>query len=317
MKLLKRLNFDKEELNSVFCRSSAFYAVVALVLVSVSLFAYICVSIVDKDKLSAANASLVADKSALISESEAKDKIIEDQKDENERLNSENAQLNDEKEQLESEKEQIKSESEAEDKNDKETLNEIMDYIGMEYVSRSGNDIYDSIDKIETVAYMIRDTWGENEDTAEYLDYLAGLKSDIEARAEYDPDYDPLEHGTLTSRFGYRSDPNGKGSKYHSGIDVWNSYGTPIYAAGAGVVEYAGDSGEYGLLVIIDHGYGYKTAYAHCSTLTVSKGATVAKGQLIARIGATGNATGNHLHFEVRLNDERVNPLDYVFPEFS
>jgi len=310
MDFLKKIKFDKESFQSVFSRGSTFYTVIALVLVSVSLFTYVFTSTVEKNSLSEANAALAADKSSLISEGKAKDKIIEDQK-------TENAQLNSEKEQLESEKEQLKSESNAENESNKETLNEIMDYIGMETSSRSGGDVYESIDKIDAVAYMIRDNWSDSEDVAEYLNYLVELKSEVEARAAYYPDYDPLEHGTLTSRFGYRVDPNGNGTKYHSGIDVWNSYGTPIYAAGAGVVESAGDSGAYGLVVVIDHGYGYKTVYAHCSSLHVSTGDTVEKGQFIARIGATGNATGNHLHFEVRFNDERVNPLDYVFPEFS
>ena len=164
---------------------------------------------------------------------------------------------------------------------------------------------------------MIRDNWGENEFTAEYLEHLADLKAEAEAKAAYYPDYDPLTQGTLTSRFGYRVDPNGNGTKYHSGIDVWNGAGTPIYAAGAGVVEKAGDSGAYGLVVIIDHGNGYKTVYAHCSSLNVSTGDSVQKGQFISRIGMTGNATGNHLHFEVQYYGERVNPLDYVFPNFS
>ena len=187
----------------------------------------------------------------------------------------------------------------------------------MENTSRSGSSSYDRIDRINTVAYMIRENWGETGFAAEYLEHLAELKADVEATAAYFPDYDPLEAGTLTSRYGYRNDPNGQGIKYHSGIDVWNNYGTPIYAAGAGVVEKACDSGAYGLVVIIDHGNGYKTLYAHCSSLNVSAGDTVQKGQLISRIGATGNATGNHLHLEMTYEGERVNPLDYVFPRFS
>ncbi|MBE7065039.1 MAG: hypothetical protein E7384_04395 [Ruminococcaceae bacterium] len=309
MDWLKKINFDRDVIKSVFSRSSTFYAVITVVLVSVSLFTYICGTNVEKNILADKNAALSADKSSLISEGEEKDKIIASQE-------KQNALLEDENKKLESEKEQIKADSDAKDEANKETLDGIMDYLGME-ASRSGGSMYSKIDKIDTVSYIIREKMGDTEGVSKYLQELSDIKSDLESKAAAYPDCDPLEHGTLTSRFGYRVDPNGKGTKYHSGIDVWNSYGTPIYAAGAGKVITAGSSGEYGLLVVIDHGNGYKTVYAHCSSISVSAGDTVSKGQFIARIGATGNATGNHLHFEIKYHDERVNPLDYVFPEFS
>ena len=115
--------------------------------------------------------------------------------------------------------------------------------------------------------------------------------------------------GILTSRFGYRSL---LGSTYHNGIDIGNSYGTSIYAADGGTVTYSGWMSGYGYLIIIDHGNGYQTYYGHNSSLTVSVGAKVHKGQLIARMGSTGRSTGNHCHFGIKLNGTFLNPLNYL-----
>ncbi|MGM9663084.1 MAG: peptidoglycan DD-metalloendopeptidase family protein [Oscillospiraceae bacterium] len=116
--------------------------------------------------------------------------------------------------------------------------------------------------------------------------------------------------GSITSYFGYRT-LWGR-SNYHGGIDIANSRGTPIYAADGGTVTYAGWYSTYGYLVIIDHGNGFETYYGHNSALLVSKGDHVYKGQQIARMGMTGNASGNHCHFEVRYHGVRKNPLNYL-----
>ena len=115
--------------------------------------------------------------------------------------------------------------------------------------------------------------------------------------------------GILTSRFGYRSL---LGSTYHSGIDIGNSYGTSIYASDGGTVTYSGWMSGYGYLIIIDHGNGYQTYYGHNSSLVVSLGQKVHKGQLIARMGSTGRSTGNHCHFGIKLNGTFLNPLNYL-----
>lgn len=115
--------------------------------------------------------------------------------------------------------------------------------------------------------------------------------------------------GTLTSYFGTRYL---LGSSYHSGIDIGNSYGTSIYASDGGTVTYSGWMSGYGYLVIIDHGNGYQTYYGHNSSLVVSVGTKVHKGQLIARMGSTGRSTGNHCHFGIKLNGTFVNPLNYL-----
>ena len=118
--------------------------------------------------------------------------------------------------------------------------------------------------------------------------------------------------GRITSTFGGRASPGGIGSTNHKGIDIANSYGTAIYAADGGTVTYAGWMGGYGYLVQINHGNGYVTYYGHNSKLLVSVGQHVYKGQQIAKMGSTGNSTGNHCHFEVRYNGVAKNPLNYL-----
>ena len=118
--------------------------------------------------------------------------------------------------------------------------------------------------------------------------------------------------GRITSRFGGRSSPGGIGSTNHKGIDIAGRYGTPIYAADGGTVTYAGWMGGYGYLVQINHGNGYVTYYGHNSSLLVSVGQHVYKGQQIAKMGSTGNSTGNHCHFEVRYNGVAKNPLSFL-----
>lgn len=114
--------------------------------------------------------------------------------------------------------------------------------------------------------------------------------------------------GTITSRFGRRS------SGTHKGLDIATSTGTPISAAAGGTVSYAGwNSTGYGNFVLIDHGNGVQTGYAHCSALYVSVGQYVSQGQTIAAVGSTGNSTGPHLHLEVRINGVCQNPQNYLY----
>lgn len=118
--------------------------------------------------------------------------------------------------------------------------------------------------------------------------------------------------GRITSYFGGRKSPGGIGSTNHKGIDIAAPRGTPVYSADGGTVTYAGWMSGYGYLVRISHGNGYETYYGHNSSLTVSVGQKVYKGQQVARVGSTGNSTGNHCHFEVRYNGVAKNPLNYL-----
>ncbi|MGM9550740.1 MAG: murein hydrolase activator EnvC family protein [Clostridia bacterium] len=116
----------------------------------------------------------------------------------------------------------------------------------------------------------------------------------------------------ITSKYGYRIHPVYKTKKFHSGIDIGAAYGLPIVAAEDGTVVTAKYGSGYGKYIVINHGSGITTLYGHCSSLLVSSGDKVKKGQTIAKIGSTGVSTGNHLHFEVRINGQTADPLTYV-----
>ena len=116
--------------------------------------------------------------------------------------------------------------------------------------------------------------------------------------------------GIITSRFGNRESIRTSG---HTGLDIAAPAGTPIKAAADGTVTFSGYSGGYGYVVKMDNGNGVETYYGHCSALYVSAGETVEAGDVIAAVGSTGNSTGNHLHFEVRVNGSVVNPQNYLY----
>ncbi len=123
----------------------------------------------------------------------------------------------------------------------------------------------------------------------------------------------PVKGSTrISSYYGYRMHPILKKKKMHTGIDISASSGTSIVAAASGTVIFADWYGGYGKAVIIDHGGGKSTLYAHCSKIMVSENQEVKAGEKIAEVGSTGLSTGPHLHFEVRENGKHVNPLSYV-----
>ena len=117
--------------------------------------------------------------------------------------------------------------------------------------------------------------------------------------------------GIKSSGFGYRLHPIENTVKYHYGTDFAANTGTAITAFADGVIVAAGDSDSYGKYMIIDHSDGYSTLYAHCSELCMGCG-NVSKGDVIARVGSTGAATGPHLHFELMCNDTYLNPEFYL-----
>ena len=119
----------------------------------------------------------------------------------------------------------------------------------------------------------------------------------------------PLEQ---TSRFGYRLDPFLGRPALHSGIDFRGEYGAPVKATAGGKVMAAGPVGGYGNMVEIDHGNGVSTRYGHLSAILVSEGQTVPAGAVVGRVGSTGRSTGNHLHYEVRIDDEAVDPSRFI-----
>ncbi len=121
-------------------------------------------------------------------------------------------------------------------------------------------------------------------------------------------------HTSISSGFGYRSDPFSGQTSYHSGIDLPAPSGTPIVASASGQVAWSNYSTSAGNWIGIDHGNGVYTVYMHMSARLVSAGQTVSQGQTIGLVGTTGSSTGNHLHFSVRLNGTYVSPLSYVSP---
>jgi len=116
----------------------------------------------------------------------------------------------------------------------------------------------------------------------------------------------------ISSEFGYRIHPISKSRRLHTGTDLAAPSGTPIKATGAGVVIHAGWRGGYGNTVMIDHGGNKVTLYAHMSSVSVKSGQQVSKGTVIGKVGSTGNSTGPHCHYEVRINGKPVNPRGYV-----
>ena len=128
---------------------------------------------------------------------------------------------------------------------------------------------------------------------------------------------DPSKY-RLTSPFGYRSDPISGQTRFHSGLDFAMDQGNPVYATGSGVVESCSfELNGYGNSVVIDHGFGYKTRYAHMKIIYVVEGMTVRRGECLGESGKTGKATGPHLHYEVFYRGSPVNPMNYVDMEME
>jgi murein DD-endopeptidase MepM/ murein hydrolase activator NlpD len=122
----------------------------------------------------------------------------------------------------------------------------------------------------------------------------------------------PVDALNFTSNFGVRSDPFNGHRAMHAGVDIPGAHGTNIYATADGVVNRAGWVGGYGNLVELDHGRGIMTRYGHLSSFVVAPGARVTRGQLIAHMGSTGRSTGTHLHYEVRIDGNAVNPVPFL-----
>lgn len=128
----------------------------------------------------------------------------------------------------------------------------------------------------------------------------------------YTPTLWPVE-GTLEGGFGGRRNPfSGSGYEFHSGQDIEAAWGAPVVSGAAGKVSFVGWQNGYGQLVVVDHGGGLTTRYGHLSHIDVELDQSVSRGQLLGKVGSTGRSTGPHLHYEVRINDEAVNPLPYL-----
>jgi len=148
----------------------------------------------------------------------------------------------------------------------------------------------------------------ELRDLATLLSRLNAMETTLATIPSDRPTAAPME----TSSYGYRRDPFNGQTAFHAGIDFPGTYGQPIIAAAAGQVSFVGQRPGYGNVVEIDHGNGILTRYAHLSRFGARVGDKVARGQAIARMGSTGRSTGTHLHFEVRVRGDAVNPRRFL-----
>ena len=177
-----------------------------------------------------------------------------------------------------------------------------------EDVLKDENQRQSGINDIKEIRAMLQII---NEETENQEKVLANLEKETADRIRFlaaKPSGRP-SGGKITSPYGWRSNPfSGRGSEFHSGIDLAGGYGANIASTGSGRVTFAGYRAGFGYTIVVNHGYGYTTTYAHCSSLLAKVGDQVKRGQVIAKIGRSGRATGAHLHYEVTYNGSTIDP---------
>lgn len=152
------------------------------------------------------------------------------------------------------------------------------------------------------------------------FDALVDLAHSQEDRIKHLPAIQPVANKDLkhtASGYGWRIDPIYNTRKFHEGMDFSAAIGTPVYATGNAVVKETGWQQGYGNTIVLDHGYGYITRYAHLSKILVAKGQQVVRGENIGKVGNTGKSTGPHLHYEVIYKGQVQNPVNYYFMDLS
>lgn len=244
-------------------------------------------------------------------------KLIDEVNSMKEALNNEKKLLEEKIVELDEEKVEIKNKQQelvsaqkefVDEKN--KYLSQVNDLKGIE--SKKQSMINSLSDKERELQEKIGDLTDFNQDLQNKLDDLFnGLDDENSGNSQGETFLRPTS-GHVTSEYGPRIHPISGQSGFHTGIDLASPSGTPIKASKSGTVVYSGWQGGYGQVVIIDHGGGYRTLYAHCSKLNVVKNQKVSRGQTVALVGSTGNSTGPHLHFEVRVNNKHQNPRKYV-----
>ncbi|MCD6551451.1 peptidoglycan DD-metalloendopeptidase family protein [Thermotoga sp.] len=182
---------------------------------------------------------------------------------------------------------------------------------GYLYTVKKGDTLVIIAKRFFTVASLIRRANNLNSDVI-YVGQKLFIPESIIGRAFNNEKFFiwPV-YGTISSGFGWRIHPITGKYSFHSGVDIAAPEGTPIFAAESGIVEFAGKNGGYGLMVKIKSS-SYEHVYAHLSRIDVYEGQYVKRGQLIGRVGSTGLSTGPHLHFEIRVNQKAVNPMNYL-----
>ena len=169
-------------------------------------------------------------------------------------------------------------------------------------LERTINEIHESIDVLKGKYYLRQTSLREIQTQIEESEYLWS----------HMPSIHPVPGRRICSGYGYRVDPIAGDIRMHWGIDIGAPRGTIILATADGVVDFTGWVGGYGWTVVVDHGFGFKTAYAHCQRILVKRRELVKRGQVIARVGSTGRSISPHLHYEVRVSGMKINPYKYI-----
>ena len=142
---------------------------------------------------------------------------------------------------------------------------------------------------------------------------VAGIIKQNELIFKYVPSICPLkEKYRISDYYGYRIHPIKKTRLFHSGVDMAAAYAATIHATAAGTVTYSGYMAGYGKTVVVNHRYGFKTQYSHLTYIYCRVGQEVEKGKIVGFVGSTGQSTGNHLHYEVIKNNQKINPLNFI-----
>lgn len=181
---------------------------------------------------------------------------------------------------------------------------EDFDREGMAELLKHKNELPDEIFALKEIQKDIICTTNTIKTVKNFIDVRSKVVKDT-------PSIIPNE-GHITSLFGWRRSPFGHGRDFHSGIDIAASNGTPIKATAPGTVVTAGWGGGYGNMVRVQHKYGFETIYGHMQSIAVPVGKSVAKGEILGYVGMTGNTTGNHCHYEIKLGGLPINPYPYM-----
>jgi murein DD-endopeptidase MepM/ murein hydrolase activator NlpD len=189
-----------------------------------------------------------------------------------------------------------------------------------------GSDIHSEFDLYSQPARELLRWTSERVDNLERRIRIQNTSFDVIKR-QYNENTKKMRHipaikpgdGILLSGFGMRLHPILGYNKLHNGVDFRAAFGDPVYATGNGTIKFIGLKGTYGKVIIIDHGYGYETLYAHLSSYEdgIKIGSIVERGQVIGKAGETGLSEGPHIHYEIRFNGKYVNPIYYIFADTS
>lgn len=173
-------------------------------------------------------------------------------------------------------------------------------------------DVFERVDKVMMKAKIQSSSFDDLQEAAVTNQQILACKPQIQPIS-------PAEQTWLTSTFGYRLDPFTKQRRIHRGIDIAGRYGIEIHATGDGVVRIADGQGRsgYGKEVLVDHGFGYTSRYAHLQDIMVKRGDKVKRGQVIGTLGSSGRSTGPHLHYEISLENRAVNPMYHYFEDIT